>query len=81
MITITREKNLIKIKLESGVLDYTYMSIITCSDDVHAELLTREFNKKLQTQLSTTRKEYYNSGWKEAKAKKKPKETWFSGRW
>lgn len=43
-----------------------------------ADLLVRYIQERIETAVSETRREYYEKGWKDAKAKK-PKDDWFSG--
>jgi len=45
-----------------------------------AGLLSAEMDKQLQTELERIRREAYERGWKDAKAKK-PKETYFDMGW
>jgi hypothetical protein len=53
---------------------------ISSTHDYQAELLKRQFQKKLSDELEAIRREAYNQGWKDAKAKTK-KQTWFTGWW
>jgi hypothetical protein len=43
-----------------------------------ADLLVRYIIERVRKAISDTRREYYEKGWKDAKAKR-PKDDWFSG--
>lgn len=45
-----------------------------------AELLKKQLDSHLSSNLERIRREAYNEGWKDAKAKVK-KKTWFAGWW
>lgn len=52
----------------------------TCSDEVYACLLVRNWEKKLRSSLQEIRRRAYDEGWKDSKAKT-AKQTWFAGGW
>jgi hypothetical protein len=77
MITITRKDKICKVSLEDGPLDYTFYFNYECSDDVHAELLRVYFNKKITDRIEDVRKQEYERGYKDGRAKV-AKASWFS---
>ena len=48
------------------------------NNELYAELLVENFKHHLIEQMQRARKEAYEAGWKDAKAKQQ-KETWFGG--
>lgn len=62
------------------VSTYTWNAPIQCSSKAYALLLQENFNTAMQNKLENIRKEAYNQGWKNAKAKTF-KNKWFSCLW
>lgn len=84
MISFTRNDNQVIVKVEHGIFpaNNSYFSLeITQAFEYQAELLRRQLHNHLSSKLEAIRQEAYNQGWKDAKSKKVPKRTWFSGWW
>jgi hypothetical protein len=81
MLEIKRVNSRVHLDIQTGVLDKYYTLDLNCSNDLHAELLRRAFDAKLEKELQRIRRNAYNQGWKDAKSKKVPKATWFSKWW
>jgi hypothetical protein len=77
MITITSDNTKMKVSIEGGPLNYKYNLFFECNDNCHAYLLTKHFEKKLRDQIETIRKQEYDNGYKDGRAKR-GKKTWFS---
>lgn len=80
MIQFEREDNKVKVTIQSGCINWQYYFRYQAYDEVHAELLTRQFDKHMRDKLESIRREAYEQGWKDAKGKK-AKENWFSTLW
>ena len=61
--------------------EWIFTTQFNCKSDAYAILLAQRMSDDMQNKLESIRREYYNLGWKEAKSKKSPKRTWFSGWW
>lgn len=79
MINIQSNGSTVEVKIDTSV-GYHYSTKITCGDNVHAILLSQDLNDKMRKHLSKIREEAYLEGWND-KLKRKPKSTWWSGRW
>lgn len=82
MISFKRIDNKVEVQVKHGVLfnDQYFTLNINETYAYQAELLTRQLNDQLQKKLEAIRKEAYEQGWKDAKAKS-AKKTWFSRWW
>lgn len=79
MIYIERYEEKVRVKIDTG-LNTTSGQIWlywNCNSEMYAELLSRHINKRLDETIQAIRKEEYERGWKDAKAKKS-KANWFS---
>ena len=63
-----------------GHKTWTYNFRWTTNDEAYSQLLTNQINEDVKKNLKVIRREAYNEGWKDAKAKRK-KESWFGGWW
>lgn len=54
---------------------------LVCSEPWIAILLYRQLEKEMCDKLEKIRRESYEEGWRDAKAKKSGKKTWFSRLW
>ena len=82
MITFSRKGTEVLVDVKHGVFfgeEYFRLEIHQAYE-YQAELLLRQLDKNLSSQLERIRKEAYEQGFKDAKAKR-AKQTWFSGRW
>jgi len=81
MITFERKNKEVLIKIQHGIWTNNYFERTINQDyEYQAELLTRQLNKHLNDELSRVRRDAYNEGWKDAKAKR-AKRTQFTGWW
>jgi hypothetical protein len=82
MLSFFRKENKVIVKLEHGIWgsDEHFALEIGQSFEYQAQLLKDALNKNLQNNLERIRREAYNQGWKDAKAKTR-KQTWFSWSW
>lgn len=80
MFTFIRDKTDVKVQIEakSSVQARWFVFTWHCSDEVYADLLVKSFEANLEEKLKKARKESYDQGWKNAKAKQK-RETYFGG--
>lgn len=81
MITFKREGSVVICKVEMDMPYWDtriYHFRWETGSDVCSSLLTQHARTTLSDKLRAIRKEAYNRGWKDAKAKTK-KEEWFSG--
>lgn len=81
MIQITRKGTSVKIDFTSRIplCDVRVFGFNwECNTEVYAGLLTNHLSNGLWSELVRVRKEAYEKGWKDAKAKVR-KENWFSG--
>jgi hypothetical protein len=80
MIDFACEGEIVKVTIEADtkVAKRCYSFNWNCNDEVYADLLMRNFEEKLRSELSRIREESYKSGFADAKAKRK-KETCFGG--
>ena len=74
---IRRNGTKVEVKIPT-VLDYHYNFSIECNDDVRAELLARDMDGRIERAVAGARKQAYEDGWRDAKAKKVAKRSWFS---
>jgi hypothetical protein len=63
--------------LSNTTFDFT----LDVNDEWAATLLMWNLREKLGAELRRAREVAYNKGWKDAKGKQVPKETWFSPVW
>lgn len=77
MITIERDDKICRVKLQDGPLGYIFPFEYTCDNKFYAELLTRHFDKILDERIEAVRKEEYDRGYKDGRAKR-GKASWFS---
>lgn len=82
MITFSRNDNKVIVKVEHGIFhgDQYFELDILQNYQYQAQLLRNALELNLSRKLEEIRKEAYEQGWKDAKAKRK-KQTWFSGWW
>jgi len=79
MISIGRHGTKVKITIETGMATGGDLFLYwECSNELFAELLTTRLQRKLADRIEAIRQEEYNKGWKDAKSKKKAKQTWFT---
>lgn len=80
MISFSRDTGLVKVSIEADtkVSKRCFQFSWNCNDEVYADLLMRNFEEKLRSELRRIREESYLSGFSDAKAKRK-KETYFGG--
>lgn len=76
MIQYRTSGDSVKIHVESGVGNFTFTH--SCGHDYLAGLMRDQYEKHMNSAIESIRRESYNKGWKDAKAKTK-KQTWFSG--
>jgi hypothetical protein len=89
MIHIYREGNKVKGKFHTSINGWAAntngwmweFTIETCQDEPYAILLAERMQKDLSKKLEAIRRETYNEGWKDAKAKKSGKKDWFKSWW
>lgn len=85
LITVKRDNSKVKVSidtdltntcdgLQTSVIPFTWVT----EQPYIADLLTRYIIERIRKAISNTRREYYEKGWKDAKAKKS-KDDWFSG--
>ncbi len=82
MISFKRTDNIVVVQVKHGVLfnDEHFTLQIASSHAYQAELLNRQLKDQLENKLEAIRKEAYEQGSKDAKAKR-AKKTWFSRWW
>lgn len=83
MIEIFKDGNKVKGKFTTSIGNgwYWTFTIATCEDDPYAIMLTERMQKDLAKKLEQIRKESYEEGWRDAKAKKSGKRDWFKSWW
>jgi hypothetical protein len=82
MFEVKREKNNVRIDVSLKIpgADTWYWTFhLSQHTDAEAQLLVNAINNNLEKVLKEIRKEAYEMGFKDARAKRR-KETWFSGR-
>lgn len=82
MLKFWRKENIVYVCVEHGIFwgnEYFELEIHQ-GKDYQAELLREALNENLNRHITKIKEEYYNQGWKDAKAKTK-KRTWFGGGW
>ena len=81
MISFERSENKVLVNVQHGIFfnDQYFQLDINQGHPYQAELLYRQLNKTLREKLESIRREEYEKGWKDAKAKR-AKQTWFSGK-
>ncbi len=80
MINISRHEDKVKLTIEHGLSSHPNGSLLlywNTGDAKYAELLSNKLQQKLWDTVEAVRKEEYERGWKDAKAKK-AKTTWFA---
>lgn len=83
MFEIKREKERIKLTVKPaipGAESWEYYFYRTEQDEPTAQLLVNAINEHMKKLLKHTRQEYYDNGYKDAKAKRK-KADWIGGWW
>ena len=83
MFSFKRDKNQIVLTVEphiKGAETWEYMFRMDCTDIPAAQLLINAFTARREELLSKIRRDSYEQGWNDAKAKRR-KETWFSSWW
>lgn len=80
MIQFTREGTKVRIEISSNALSKSFLFYHECGQDHFASLMDDSYQERMSQSLERIRREAYNQGWKDAKAKVK-KESWFSGWW
>lgn len=78
MFSIERKDDKIKVTLSTSI-GWSFTFTESFGSEPYAILLTQNFKDKLHSTIENIRREAYNQGW-EDKQKRKPKQTWFSGR-
>lgn len=81
MITFKRKDGNVEIQINFDTPDMGtryYTATLQLNDDLKSSFVAKAFREKLWNMLKETRKEYYERGWKAAKAKTY-KEDYFSG--
>ena len=78
MLTLKRNTNVLRIEVDSGI-GWTFHFKHTLSDEPYAILLREKLQAKMSDYMEKARREAYEHGWKDAKAKK-TKQTWLSGK-
>jgi len=73
------EEVLVKVNTSSSI-NWHIKAKFNCNSELYAALLRQELHSHLNNTLERIRKQAYEQGWKDAKARTK-KETWFSGWW
>ncbi len=68
-----------KVTIEIGVQGYNVPFSYTMDSEFSATLLSNAARETFYTMIQQVRREAYNDGWKDAKSKKLPKRTEFSG--
>lgn len=68
----------VKITIDSGVGNFVFTH--NCVHGYLSGLMRDQYERYMQSQLEKIRREAYNQGWKDAKAKSK-KATWFKPWW
>jgi hypothetical protein len=56
----------------------TYTTAIDLRDEYYAGFVVGALQEQMGEEMRKARQEAYEAGWKEGRAKKSPKETWFS---
>ena len=83
IIEIKRKDNAVILNI-TVYIPYECERIFTFTWDTEASwsagLLTSAMKTALETRITAIREEAYQDGWRDAKAKKGGKRTWFSGR-
>ena len=76
MITFVKEGKNVSVKIEHGIFygDAHFSVQIIQSYEFQAELLKRALQEKMNIEISKIKRNAYNQGWKEAKAKSKKKQ-------
>lgn len=83
MIEILRNGKTVTLRAKPGhpVSDMTFDFTFTVETEWAATFLVWSLRERLGKELRTARERSYKQGWREAKAKKGAKETWFSSVW
>ena len=76
MIEIERNNTYCTVKIEGGPLGVSFPFSFQCGDAYYAELLRQHFDKKLSDRIEQVRKEEYDKGYKDGRAKR-GKISWF----
>ena len=84
MLQFIRKDNVVIVELQHGIFhDNGYFELeIQQNQKYQAELLTKALQENLNRHLSRIKRDYYNLGWKEAKARtRKRRSDEFYGGW
>lgn len=82
MIKIERKGSLVKVEVEAAVPNYStrlWSLYWDASSEWAAGLLTQLFKDALWNRLKSIREKSYERGWADARAKKRGKDTYFTG--
>jgi hypothetical protein len=79
MISFSTDGYKLKLIVETNK-NYVLHLYWDCGKELHAELLRDHLHETLNGRLEVIRREAYEKGWKDAKAKRR-KEDWFSRWW
>ena len=73
MIQFRSKENRVLVTVDTGVPTAArfYEPTIQMGDEVQAYVMAEHLNKKLEDAIVKAKKEYYNLGWADAKAKRK----------
>lgn len=80
MIQIDRHETKVRLRIEHGLLSANGSELWLyweCDKEMFAELMENKLRKKLEDRIEAIRKEEYERGWKDAKAKRR-KAIWFA---
>lgn len=71
----------VKVTISPGIDNQAMVLHFNTNDEWYASLLAKHLQDALWKKLRAIREEAYSQGWKDKASHKKPKQTWFSGRW
>lgn len=77
LIRFERDGSSVNVFIDEGPMGYQFVFKYTCGSDWSADLLKRHYHNKLTKVVESIRKEEYDRGYKDGRAKK-AKATWFS---
>lgn len=82
MINFSRKDSAVTVEVEAnvGVAARFFHFTMNLSNEVYAYMLRENFQTKMTKALQDIRREAYEQGWKDAKAKIARRD-WFSGGW
>lgn len=82
-ISFVRNGSVVEVKLSISVPGHdavTYSAAWDAQEKFYAGFLVSAMQQQMMSEMERMRREAYEKGWKDAKSKKHPKESWFSSK-